>query len=235
MGFQFVFLDPPTHVNSKLGLVMRPELFPVFAEIAEYTKLSFDVGTNDLQSVIEAEKPLKQRKAGFSLEQYNDLDEIYKFLDDTAASFPEKVSVFNLGETFEGRLMRGLKISTSERNPGVFIESNIHAREWISSATSLWIINEILTSQDPIIRELVDSVTWYFLPITNPDGSFLFNVICTLINPQFPGFSYTHTTDRLWRKNRSIHNILCRGVDPNRNFGFNWLREFQFRFHSRSF
>lgn len=158
-------------VNSKIGLVMQPELYSAFEEIAESTKISFKISSNDLQSVIDAEKPLKQRKDGWALDRYNTLEEIYDFMDETAESYPEKVTLFTLGETYEGRLIRGLKISTSESNPGVFIESNIHAREWISSATSLWIINEILTTSDPAIRELVDGITWHFLPITNPDGS----------------------------------------------------------------
>lgn len=156
-------------VNSKLSLVMQPELFPVFEESAINVKLAFTIGTDDLQAVIDSEKRLKQTKI-FSLDSYNELDEIYQYLDDTAASYPEKVSVSTIGTSYEGRLLKLLKISTSESNPGVFIESNIHAREWISSATSLWFINEILTTVDPTIRELVDSVTWYFLVIANPDG-----------------------------------------------------------------
>lgn len=149
---------------------MSPEQFPIFEEIAISTKIKFKVATNDLQTWLDAEKPLKQRKEGFSLEQYNRLEDIYQHLDELAEAFPEKVTVHEVGGTYEGRLIKAIKISTSESNPAIFIEANIHAREWISSATSLWIINEILTTEDPEIRALVDSVTWFFVPIANPDG-----------------------------------------------------------------
>ena len=141
----------------------------MFEELAAENGIQFKVSSNDLQSVIEKEKPMKQRKA-FSLQQYNKLEDIFAFLDDMQRSHPEKVTLFTAGESYEGREIKILKISSNENNPAVFIEANIHAREWISSATALWIINEILTTTDSEIREIVDSVTWYILPVTNPDG-----------------------------------------------------------------
>jgi murein tripeptide amidase MpaA len=60
---------------------------------------------------------------------------------------------------------------TNQDNPAIFIEANIHAREWISSATAVWIINEILTTTDLEVKEVIDNITWYILPVTNPDGT----------------------------------------------------------------
>lgn len=39
------------------------------------------------------------------------------------------------------------------------------------------------------------------------------------MNPD--GYEYTHTNDRLWRKNRRRNNF-CYGVDLNRNYGYKW-------------
>lgn len=121
-------------------------------------------------SWLDTEKPLKQRKAGFSLDQYNQIDDVYQFLDEMAESYPDTASVFTVGESYEGRLIKGMKISTNEKNPAIFLEANIHAREWISSATAVWIINHVLTETDPEFKALIDSVNWYIVPITNPDG-----------------------------------------------------------------
>lgn len=167
---QFTFWDSPSHINMKHELVISPEQFPIFEEIAVATNIVFKLATDDLQTWIDLEKPLKQRKEGFSLTQYNQLDDIYQYLDDMQEDYPDKVTVYEVGGTYEGRLIKALKISTNETNPAIFIEANIHAREWISSATTLWIINEVLTTTDPDIRQLVDSVTWFFVPIANPDG-----------------------------------------------------------------
>ena len=46
----------------------------------------------------------------------------------------------------------------------------------------------------------------YILPVANPDG-----------------YEYSHTIDRLWRKNRGgLGAGRCAGVDLNRNFGYKW-------------
>lgn len=51
-----------------------------------------------------------------------------------------------LGKSFEGNPIKGLKISKQKGNTGVFIEAGIHAREWISPAAATYIINELISS-----------------------------------------------------------------------------------------
>jgi murein tripeptide amidase MpaA len=97
-----------------------------------------------------------------------------------------------------------LKILKFQTNPSLFIESNIHAREWITSATATWIINEILRSED---RGALAKYNWYIFPVVNPDG-----------------FAYTKSTNRMWRKTRKPGNSICFGADPNRNWGYNFMR-----------
>lgn len=154
----------------KVDLVLHPELLPMFEEIARSTGIDFDLSTNDLQDWINDEKPMKSRKDGFSFDQYNELADIHQFLDDMQQAYPAKATVFTIGESYEGRIIKGIKISTNESNPGIFLEANIHAREWISSATALWIINEVLTKTNARFKAVADSVTWYILPVLNVDG-----------------------------------------------------------------
>jgi murein tripeptide amidase MpaA len=82
----------------------------------------------------------------------------------------------------------------------------IHAREWVSTSTVTYIINELVTKSSDY-ADLLSTLDFYIVPIINPDG-----------------YVYTHTTDRMWRKTRSDHSSAfgCRGVDANRNFGFHW-------------
>lgn len=93
-----------------------------------------------------------------------------------------------------------------QNNRAIFIEANIHAREWISSATVTWILNQFLHSTDPEIVYLSETVDWYIVPVANPDG-----------------YEYTRSSNRNWRKTRSPVSLVCYGVDPNRNFAYNWL------------
>lgn len=78
-------------------------------------------------SWIDIEKPLKTRKA-FTLDSYNELEDIYQFLDDMQANYPELATVYTIGESYEGRPMKVIKISTNENNPSIFFEAGIHAR-----------------------------------------------------------------------------------------------------------
>lgn len=59
--------------------------------------------------------------------------------------------------------------------------AGIHAREWITPATSTYAINQMVENGDGTY-----GVDWYFLPLVNPDG-----------------YEHSHVIDRLWRKNRS--------------------------------
>lgn len=77
---------------------------------------------------------------------------------------------FIVGQSYEGRRIRGVKISYKSGNPGIFIEANIHAREWITSATATWLINELLSSKDVKVRNIAENYDWYILPVLNVDG-----------------------------------------------------------------
>ncbi|TFJ99641.1 Carboxypeptidase A1 [Platysternon megacephalum] len=56
--------------------------------------------------------------------------------------------------------------------------------------------------KDASLTAILDTVDIFFEIVTNPDG-----------------FAYTHSTNRMWQKTRSINaGSSCRGVDPNRNW-----------------
>jgi murein tripeptide amidase MpaA len=68
-------------------------------------------------------------------------------------------------------------------------------------------INE-LTKNRTLNQDILDAIDIYITPIANPDG-----------------YEQAQTTkDRLWRKTRSNYSsaLGCLGVDPNRNFAYEW-------------
>lgn len=101
---------------------------------------------------------------------YYTLEDIYTWLDDLAAAYPSVVSIISGGYSYEGRDIKGIKISHGSGRKAIFIEGGIHAREWISPAVVNYITNELLTSNDGETRDAVTGFDWYIFPVTNPDG-----------------------------------------------------------------
>ncbi|ROT62030.1 molting fluid carboxypeptidase A precursor [Penaeus vannamei] len=92
-----------------------------------------------------------------------------------------------------------LKNSTGRnKKPVVLMEGAAHAREWISPAVATYLAQQLADSGKTFLKR----VTVILVPVLNPDG-----------------YEYSHTTDRLWRKNRRPNSGSgCTGVDLNRNF-----------------
>lgn len=108
--------------------------------------------------------------SGFSFEAYQTLEEINDWLDEMVAAHSDIAEIIIGGTSFEGREIRGIKISHNEGSAGVFIEAGIHSREWIAIATATYLINELLTSTDPDVVYMAENYTWYIFPSCNPDG-----------------------------------------------------------------
>jgi carboxypeptidase A len=205
---EYMFWETASNARQAADLVVPPHKLPEFEDImAKYNMKAVKLADN-LQSLIDNEHGTKTYSADaeFGWDDYYPLNKMYEWMDKILAKYPNIVTGFTVGTSYEGRVIRGIKISYKPGNKGVFIESNIHAREWVTSASATWIANELLTSKDPVIRDVAENVDWYVLPVANPDG-----------------FEFTHTSNRMWRKTRMPSSEFCWGADPNRNFGHLWM------------
>lgn len=71
-----------------------------------------------------------------------------RWMDDIQRFYPNLARTFVLGTTFEGRPLKGLKIGspvhlTNKRV--VWIDAGIHAREWASTHTALYFIEQLIS------------------------------------------------------------------------------------------
>ncbi|XP_032691436.1 zinc carboxypeptidase-like isoform X2 [Odontomachus brunneus] len=199
----FSFWQSATYVGRNVDIMVAPHKMPEFHEIMKQATMPYNVKIENVQELLDRSSP-QIRSGSFDFTSYHTLDEIYENLDNMVKQYPDKVQTIVGGSTYEGRQIKGVKISFKPNNSGVFIEGGIHAREWITPATTMYIFHQLMTSKDADIRNIAENYDWYIFPSFNPDG-----------------YVYTHTTDRMWRKTRKPYG-LCRGSDPNRNWNYKW-------------
>lgn len=103
-----------------------------------------------MQTLIDDEtatvKPKNTPASEFGWNHYHHLETIFRWMDKQIAE-NDFVTSFDLGTTYEGVLIRGLKISKQRGNTGIFVEAGIHAREWISPAVATYTINQLISSK----------------------------------------------------------------------------------------
>ena len=106
-------------------------------------------------------------------------------------------------------------VGEEEDEPSVFYMGEHHAREPISLEVNMYIMNHLISSygDDPVITSEIDNKQIWFMPLVNPDGHKI----------------VTDEADLWWRKNirdnnenGSINFGGGDGVDPNRNYEWNW-------------
>ncbi|XP_055589358.1 zinc carboxypeptidase-like [Uranotaenia lowii] len=203
---KFKFIDVPSAINSTVQVVIAPQLQNEFEHLVKLLQLEVSLDISDLQRIIDAERPHRRKRAvEFGWDDYRTLEEIYAWVDDLVLQYSDILTVETIGHSYEQREIKVVKLSHNPNNPGIFLDANIHAREWITSATATWILNELLTSDDPLVQNLAKNFNWYVVPVLNPDG-----------------FVFTHSMDRMWRKTRTPYSLFCYGADLNRNFDFQW-------------
>lgn len=142
---------------------------------------------------------------------FRTLDEFNTRLDEMLAAYPDLTTPIVLGQSHEGRDIRGIVIRAGEDNgrPACFLNGCQHAREWISPMTTMFMADTLLPAYgvDPKITSLLDKIEVIVVPVSNPDGYV---------------YSYSPGGDRYWRKNRRDNIGSCDGVDLNRNWGSDW-------------
>ncbi|KAK7062712.1 hypothetical protein VNI00_000200 [Paramarasmius palmivorus] len=171
-------------------------------------------------------------------QSYHPLYEIDQFIHQLASEYPHLVNVVHLGHSAEGREMLALRISSTSNTTSsahtqkkhkhkgkdkpkedppklsILLLGAQHAREWVASATSLYLAHSIISSsaEQHSLSSLLTTYDFYIIPIPNPDG-----------------YVYTWESDRFWYKNRQVlrpdaGSNECRGLDMNRNWGYKWKK-----------
>jgi len=199
-----IFWKHVRNVGLPVDIMTPPHLEEMIRDLIDFD-ISVNEMVSDVQSLIRAEELASLTASPrLSWDAYYSTAEIHDFVNETAAAFPTIATTGVYGRSTEGRDMLYIRLNKGNtRKPVIWIDSNIHAREWITNAVCTWIIKE-LTNGDA--AGWLDNFNFVIAPMLNPDG-----------------YEYSRSSDRMWRKTRSVApGSTCRGADPNRNFAFDW-------------
>jgi carboxypeptidase T len=132
-----------------------------------------------------------------------------------AASHPDIVQLFTIGESYQGRPLRAAKVSDNvaedEAEPEVLVDGLHHGNEHLSLEMTLAALHFLVDryGSDSIATRLVDTRETWIVFAVNPDGA-----AYDLLGSK--GF-------RDWRKNRQpTSGTTAVGTDLNRNYGYRW-------------
>lgn len=147
---------------------------------------------------------------------FHTYSETVQKLDELHAAYPNLTTArTRIGNSHQGYQIFMMKVSDNpevdEDEPEVLFDALHHAREPMSTEMCLMLIEYLCANydSDPYVRWLVDEREIYVVPIVNPDG-YIYN---EQTNPTGGG---------MWRKNRRNNGDGTFGVDPNRNYPFQW-------------
>lgn len=160
-------------MNRPVEIMVASKLVSKFTQIVKSSGIKHHRLVHDVQKFVNSEHRRRKRDATFRLNKYHTLEEIYNWFDSLVQKHGKKrVRIIDLGRTHENRPIKGVKLTGDggEKKKGIFIEGGIHAREWISPATVIYIIDRLLESMDTDIKNLAETYNWYLFPVLNPDG-----------------------------------------------------------------
>ncbi|XP_026742947.1 zinc carboxypeptidase A 1-like [Trichoplusia ni] len=205
--FNVNFWRHPGLLYKPVDFIISPDDKDLFVNRANNLGLYVTTIMEDVQQAFDMQTVktyIRREMDSFDWNNFFRLGDIYEWLNDLAQVYPQEMELHSIGKTHENRDIMAVKILLrgSRARSKVIVEGGIHAREWISPAFVTYLISQIIhapVSPDPNLKMIANTYEWHFVPVLNPDG-----------------YEYSHTEDRLWRKNR--HGGQA-GVDLNRNFG----------------
>ena len=155
------------------------------------SEIPSEILVDDLQSVIDEEIDLQgavkrgrwSRFSGedFNYRTYHDYYEVNEWIDMFQEQYSDFVTVENVGNSYEGRIIRALKISnpTVEATRSSLFFSGQHAREWLSPASTMLVFENMMQNYlAGNFKEValldgtedgLEPMEFYYIPMMNPD------------------------------------------------------------------
>ncbi len=183
-------------------------------------------------------EPMETYTQSFVYDRPIDYKEMTRRLEYFAERFPDLVELESFGRSPDNRRLWLVRLGKGETK--LHINASVHARERITTNIILKNIEEYTAayeSDDPWIegynvRELLDEVTIYIVPMANPDGVDYtiygkHGIHGDTLRDNLEGFVQTEISP-FFRRGLMQWKSNARGVDLNRQFPYAWHNELNF-------
>lgn len=198
--------------SGKVDVLLPPKSISKYTQLFDEFGLKYVVLDSNIQNKIDEQERSMVRNKDSSkniLFKYARYSEVLSFIEDTVSANTDLASAYTAGTTVQNRQLRVIKLKAPSvsTDQAIWIDCGIHAREWVTPATCVYIIDQLIKEfRNNEAGNLLSKYEVHVIPLLNPDG-----------------YEYSHTTYRLWRKNRSSNTpSTCIGTDLNRNFPYQW-------------
>ncbi|KAA0724442.1 Carboxypeptidase A1 [Triplophysa tibetana] len=199
----------PVHESLPVDVRVPLDSIKAVRTFLAFNNIQYRVMIEDVQDLVNEERRWMVKYHAVSTDDfiysnYHDLESIYSFMDMLVDENKRLVSKIVIGQSYEGRPLNVLKFSTGANRLGIWIDTGIHAREWVTQASAIWFAKKIVKDyrKSRTLKAILEKYDIFLEIVVNPDG-----------------YKYTHTTNRMWRKTRKPNpGSRCVGVDANRNW-----------------
>ncbi|MBS0631613.1 MAG: hypothetical protein JSS11_06840 [Verrucomicrobia bacterium] len=201
-------------VRNRALLLATPEELAELRQAGYAPKVLFE-STDRLQLYRRAEYGPEMKLSPV----YWRYDQILKKAAALARAYPNLITRFQIGETQqEHRPIYAFRISNQaaqpQDRPKVLFDGVHHADELMGAQIVTALMEQLVTGygRDKAVTAWLDTLEIYLVPVVNVDGHHV----------------VTSGHDPRWRKNThdvngdGVTGVYPEGVDPNRNYNFNW-------------
>lgn len=216
-------------VLASLGTIVA--LSPQLARDDDYAQLLADAQAQAEQAEAQAEQAQREAQEAAEKEAngpFVQTETMYTYdemVDDIAhlvARYPDLCRTETLGTSRLGRAIPLVVLGNPDAGRNIFVQSTIHAREYIASQTVMAMVERYCQSYESgsygglSFKRMLDSTCFYIVPMANPDG-------VQIAQTGSEGIASATLRKLIDASDHTAWKANAAGVDLNRNFPSGWM------------
>lgn len=165
------FWSMPKQKGQKSVVMVPPKFQKRFEKSLRKFNISYMIVVKDIAPYVRAERVHQTNSAktfsqNIKFKRYLRYDMMIRYMDDLVKKYPQLVDVITIGQSYEKRNIRTIRISnknaTGPKNT-ILIDAGMHGREWIGPAISIYIVHQLVTNLEN--RNMLENLDWVILPV----------------------------------------------------------------------